>query len=100
MYMEVLTTKVVISTPVYDLLPSPANLSRWGLIDDPKCSLCDKTGTLEHVLSSCSTSLTDGRYRWRHDTVLRELADWLETEIKKEQKSTRQTRTSVIHQSG
>jgi len=75
---------------VYDLLPSPANLSRWGLIDDPKCSLCDKTGTLEHVLSSCSTSLTDGRYRWRHDTVLRELADWLETERKKERESTLQ----------
>jgi len=31
-----------------------------------------------------------GRYRWRHDTVLRELADWLETERKKERKSTLQ----------
>jgi hypothetical protein len=77
---------------VYDLLPSPANLSRWGLIDDPKCSLCDRIGTLEHVLSSCSTSLTDGRYRWRHDTVLRELADWLETERKKERGSNPQHR--------
>ena len=76
---------------VYDLLPSPANLSRWELIDDPKCSLCDKTGTLEHVLSSCSTSLTDGRYRYR------ELADWLETE-KKKRKSTLQ-HGSVLHQS-
>ena len=75
---------------VYDLLPSPANLARWGLIDDPKCSLCDKPGTLEHVLSSCPTSLTDGRYRWRHDTVLRELADWLETERKKDRRSTPQ----------
>lgn len=69
---------------VYDLLPSPANLCRWGLTADPKCSLCDRTGTLEHVLSSCSTSLTQGRYRWRHDSVLRELADWLEKERKKE----------------
>ena len=56
---------------VYGLLPSPANLCRWGLTRDPKCSLCDKPGTLEHVLSSCSTSLTQGRYRWRHDSVLR-----------------------------
>ena len=69
---------------VYDLLPSPANLCRWGLTTDPKCSLCDKPGTLEHVLSSCSTALTQGRYRWRHDSVLRELADWLEKERKKE----------------
>ena len=69
---------------VYDLLPSPANLCRWGLTTDPKCSLCDRTGTLEHVLSSCPTALTQGRYRWRHDSVLRELADWLERERKKE----------------
>jgi hypothetical protein len=38
------------------------------------------------------TSLTDGRYRWRHDTVLRELADWLETERKKERGSNPQHR--------
>ena len=69
---------------VYDLLPSPANPCRWGLTTDPKCSLCDKPGTLENVLSSCSTALTQGRYRWRHDSVLRELADWLEKERKKE----------------
>ena len=59
---------------VYDLLPWPANLCRCGLTTDPKCSLCDKPGTLEHVLSSCSTALTQGRYRWRHDSVVRELA--------------------------
>ena len=69
---------------VYNLLPSPANLCRWGLTRDPKCSLCEKPGTLEHVLSSCSTALTQGRNRWRHDSVLRELADWLEKERKKE----------------
>ena len=72
---------------VHDLLPSPTNLCRWGLTTDPKCSLCDKPGTLEHVLSSCTTSLTQGRYRWRHDTVLREVADWLEAERKKDRKS-------------
>ncbi|XP_052267689.1 uncharacterized protein LOC127869268 [Dreissena polymorpha] len=69
---------------VYDQLPSPANLCRWGLTADPKCSLCDRVGPLEHVLSSCTTALTQGRYRWRHDLVLRELIDWLEKERKKE----------------
>ena len=68
---------------VYDLLPSPANLCRWGLTTDPKCSLCDKPGTLDHVLLSCSTALTQGRYRWRHDSVLREFAGWLEKERKR-----------------
>ena len=40
-----------------------ANLCRWGLTADPKCSLFDKPGTLEHVLSSCTTALTKGIYR-------------------------------------
>jgi hypothetical protein len=72
---------------VHDLLPSPANLCRWGLTTDPNCKLCDRPATLEHVLSSCSTALSQGRYRWRHDNVLREVADWLEQERKKERRS-------------
>ena len=68
---------------VYDLLPSPVNLHRWGLVDDPKCQLCDKPGTMQHTLSSCQTALTQGRYRWRHDRVLKELADILERERRK-----------------
>jgi len=68
---------------VHDLLPSPANLCRWGLTTDPTCSLCKRTDTLEQVLSSCSTALTQGRYHWRHDNVLRKVADWLEGEKKK-----------------
>ncbi|KAH3811767.1 hypothetical protein DPMN_140182 [Dreissena polymorpha] len=38
---------------------------------------------MEHILSSCQESLTQGRYRWRHDAVLRELADVLERERRK-----------------
>ena len=66
---------------VYDLLPSPANLHRQGLQEHPVCQLCDKTGTIEHILSACTTALTHGRYRRRHDSVLLELADKLEWEI-------------------
>ncbi|XP_045167230.2 uncharacterized protein LOC123530520 [Mercenaria mercenaria] len=76
---------------VYDLLPSPSNLHRWGLQDNPICPLRDKVGTMEHVLSACSTSLTQGRYRWRHDCVLGELADTLERErTKKREKQSPQ----------
>ncbi|XP_061902037.1 uncharacterized protein LOC133649222 [Entelurus aequoreus] len=60
---------------VYDVLPSPANLFTWGLIDAPVCQLCQKRGSLEHILSCCSKALGDGRYRWRHDQVLRAIAD-------------------------
>ena len=38
---------------------------------------------MQYALSSCQTALAQGRYRWRHDTVLRELADILEWERRK-----------------
>ncbi|GFR97958.1 reverse transcriptase [Elysia marginata] len=59
---------------VYDLLPSNANLVRWGNKDDPTCPLCHGRQTTEHVLSSCKVALSQGRYTWRHNRVLQELA--------------------------
>ena len=63
---------------VYDLLPTPANLKLWYKTEDDACKLCGKRGTLEHVLSSCRTALTQGRYRWRHDKVLEAISSILE----------------------
>ena len=59
---------------VYDTLPSPVNLHTWGKAETPQCSLCEKRGSLKHILSSCTRALGDGRYRWRHDQVLGEIA--------------------------
>ncbi|KAI4900533.1 hypothetical protein NFI96_006829 [Prochilodus magdalenae] len=63
------------------VLPSPANLFNWGLVDSPACQLCQKRGTLEHILRCCSKALGDVRYRWRHDQVLRAVADSVCTDI-------------------
>ena len=68
---------------VYDVLPSPSNLHLWNLSDTPACQLCKGVGTLEHILSSCPSALGDGRYRWRHDQVLRVVADVVSEAIKK-----------------
>ena len=62
---------------VFDLLPSPTNLLLQNLSADPRCSLCKKTATLQHILSFCNVALIQGLYRWRHNKVLRELADVL-----------------------
>ena len=67
---------------VYDVLPTPTNLMTWGKAESPNCTLCGKPGNLEHILSSCSKALADGRYRWRHDTVLREIANVIDSAIK------------------
>ncbi|XP_077380867.1 uncharacterized protein LOC144020874 [Festucalex cinctus] len=60
---------------VYDALPSPANLHVWGKSETPTCPLCSGRGSLEHLLSSCPKSLAEGRYRWRHDQVLKAVAE-------------------------
>ena len=67
---------------VYDVLPTPTNLQRWRLTEDPFCVQCRRPANLEHILSSCRVGLTEGRFRWRHDQVLARLADGLEKERK------------------
>ena len=72
----------------YDLLPTPTNLKQWGIIDDDTCSACNKTrGIVEHVLAVCGSSLQ--KYTWRHNKVLQVLADTIETQC------TRINRTSA-----
>lgn len=62
----------------YDTLPSPSNLCLW-YGSEESCQLCNAPNpSLQHILSSCKTALTQGRYRWRHDRVLRKLAEILE----------------------
>ena len=64
---------------VYDLLPSNANLVRWGKKEDPTCPLCQGRQTTDHVLSSCKIALSQGRYIWRHNRVLQDLATIIST---------------------
>ena len=68
---------------VYDLPPTPVNFQLWGKREDAACGLCGRRASLEHILSSCKTALTQGRYRWRLDQVLKELAQCLEERMKK-----------------
>ena len=54
-------------------LPTKKNLHKWFLSDSPSCSFCLSRETLQHV-SSCNSYLADGRYTWRHNSVLLFLA--------------------------
>ena len=52
-------------------LPTPDNLQRWNKRSDAKCTLCNRNNcTLFHILTGCSKSLLEGRYTWRHDSIL------------------------------
>ena len=66
---------------VYDVLPSPSNLHTWGKVETPACALCQRRGTLQHILSCCPKALGEGRYRWRHDQVLKAIADSIHSGI-------------------
>ena len=51
-------------------LATRKNLFKWSLSDSPSCSCCLHPETLQHDVSSCRSYLEDGRYTWRHNSVL------------------------------
>ena len=51
-------------------LPSADNLKRWGKRTSDRCGFCGNVQTLAHILACCSTALEQGRFTWRHDSVL------------------------------
>ena len=53
-----------------DCLPTPENLSLWGKQTNDKCKLCGGRGSLMHILNSCPVALTQGRFTYRHNSVL------------------------------
>ena len=56
-------------------LPSLDNLKRWGKRVSDRSPFCGNIETLAHVLSNCSTALTQGRFMWRHNSVLSSIID-------------------------
>ena len=56
-------------------LPTFDNLKRWGKRVNDRCPFCGNIQTLLHVLSNCSVALDQGRYTWRHDSVLGSIID-------------------------
>ena len=68
---------------VTNTLPSQDNLKRWNITNvDQNCVLCGKVNpTLRHVLTGCPVSLTQGRFTWRHDSVLKRIVIFLESAL-------------------
>ena len=85
---------------VYGTLITPALASKWNEEEDGKCKLCeDKMGTVPHILAGCPTALSQGRYRWRHDKVLRQIAEQVtfhcERRVNSSRNSTSVTRLGI-----
>ena len=63
-------------------LPSLDNLKRWGKRVSDRCPFCGNIGTLAHVLSNCPTALTQGRFTWRHNSVLSSIINLIRPHLK------------------
>ena len=63
-------------------LPTCDNLKRWGKRVSDRCSFCGNIETLAHVLSNCSTALTQGRFTWRHNSVLSSIIGIIQPHLK------------------
>ena len=70
------TMKFVLNSSI-DTLPTLVNLKQWGKVSNDKC-YCGKRQTLNHILNCCTKSLNQGRFTYRHDCVLRYIANCLD----------------------
>ena len=59
-----------LSNACIDTNPTNVNLKRWKKRSNASCKLCSNKETLLHVLNNCKTMLLDGRYTWRHNSIL------------------------------
>ena len=78
-------TSVVVSFALNSIqltLPTPDNLQRWNKRSDAECVLCNRRNcTLLHILTGCYKSLQEGRYTWRHDSILSVISKYLRSVI-------------------
>ena len=55
----------------YSTLPSLSNLKRWQITTEASCFLCNKKiCTAAHILGACQIARDQGRFTYRHDSVL------------------------------
>ena len=64
-----------------DTLPTNANLVRWNKRSSPNCKLCSNKETLLHTFNNCQTMLNQGRYTWRHNSILNIIVNFLKSSL-------------------
>ena len=63
-------------------LPSGDNLKRWGKRVSDRCGFCGNVQTLAHILTNCSVALEQGRFTWRHDSILRSIIAFMDGKLR------------------
>ena len=60
-----------------NILATRKNLFKSSIGQSSACSFCLQSDTLQHIVSSWKSYLDQGRYTWRHDSVLNFIANTL-----------------------
>ena len=60
-----------------DCLPTPLNLHRWHYRVSNLCPLC----VTPQILNGCQEALIQGRYTWRHDSILNCLSSCIKSDL-------------------
>ena len=63
------TMKFLLNSLIHTL-PTQTNLMLWNKATSNKCLICKNQETTLHILNGCKTALDQGRYTWRHDSIL------------------------------
>ena len=58
-------------------LSNMSNVHIWGYSENRLCVLGHQVQTLGHVVAGCNVSLNEGRYTWKHNSVLQVIANSL-----------------------
>ena len=57
-------------------------MKRWGKRVSDRCGFCGNIQTLAHILSNCTVALDQGRLTWRHDSVLKTIATFIQSKCR------------------
>ena len=58
----------------------PTTLSRWRIFSEASCFLCHKeVCTAAHILGSYKKALSQGRFTFRHDSILKDLVEQIKS---------------------
>ena len=58
-------------------LANGSNTIKWRTSETSLCRHCGENETLGHVVNGCKIFLNEGRYTWRHDSILKTIANSL-----------------------
>ena len=63
-------------------LATKSNMQKWGKALSKICDYCPETQRLNHVVAACKSALREGRYTWRHNSILLHLSLIIKSKVK------------------